>query len=194
MLSLPAALVLTQVCAAQVEPSTLLAIVAVESGFDPWAIGVNGPKAVALRPGSREAAVATAQGLIAAGRNIDLGLGQINHRNLARLGLTVEDAFEPCRNLAAASKVLGAGGNRNGPTGPAALSRYNTGDAQRGLRNGYVDRVTHAAAQLAPRLSQLSAATSGPQARPPAANPPAGPPRPDFVIYPAPFTGPGANP
>src|SRR5690606_8108839 len=109
------------------------------------------------RPRTVAAAVQTAQGLVAAGHDVDLGLGQINVRNLARLGLTLETVFEPCRNLAAAAAVLRDGYARgralHGPGQAAlrvALSVYNTGDPQRGFANGYVARVVAHAAPPAP--------------------------------------------
>lgn len=156
-LDLAAALALAASCAPQVEPLTLLAVAKVESGFDSLAIGVNGPGAGSRKPGDRASAIREAKALIAAGRNIDLGLGQINVRNLHRLGLSVADAFDPCRNLKAAAQVLSEG-FRASPGAPQAalrttLSLYNTGDRTRGLRNGYVAKVVEAAAQLAPAMS-----------------------------------------
>jgi hypothetical protein len=71
---------------------------------------------------------------------------QINSANLARLGLTLESAFDPCKSVAAGAAVL-AGGYAGGATHEGqqsalrvAISKYNTGDAQRGLANGYVQR------------------------------------------------------
>lgn len=136
-------------CAPGVAPSTLLAVARAESALDPFAIGVNGPRLRVGRARSAAEAVAMARGLLQAGRDIDLGLAQINVRNLSRLGLSLEAAFDPCRNLAAGARVLREGyergAARHGPGQPAlrvALSYYNTGHAQRGLANGYVARVT----------------------------------------------------
>jgi type IV secretion system protein VirB1 len=148
-------LTLAPVCAPAVSPTTLLAIAKVESGLDPWAIGVNGSPVIKVRPTSAAEATQRAAALIAAGRDIDLGLTQINVRNLGRLGLTIADAFDPCRNLAASAVVLQTGYAAARATGAAAqpalrqaLSRYNTGDQARGFRNGYVTRVLAAAANL----------------------------------------------
>src|SRR5258708_3155569 len=140
-------LALAPVCAPGVAPATLLAIARVESGLDPLAIGVNGAPHARLHAQSTADAVRRADALIASGRDIDLGLGQINVRSLARLGLTVSDAFDPCRSLAASATVLESGYQSVRATGAAAqlalrtaLSRYNTGDPLRGFRNGYVAR------------------------------------------------------
>ncbi|TAJ71716.1 MAG: conjugal transfer protein [Phenylobacterium sp.] len=157
-------------CAPGVAPATLLAVARAESRLDPLAIGVNGPpvrRPAAATPGE---AAAAARALAAAGRDIDLGLAQINIRNLARLNLSIEAAFDPCRNLAAAAQILREGyarGRARHGAGQAALrvalSVYNTGDAARGFANGYVARVLAQAGGPAP-----PAATPGPAAPPPA--------------------------
>lgn len=155
MLDLAAVLSLAQACAPSVAPQTLAAVAYVESRFDPLAIGVNRGPRPARRPRDRAEAARVAQSLLARGANLDLGLAQINSDNLAWLGLSVADAFDPCRNLAASATVLRAG-YRPTSSEPAhrqaalrvALSRYNTGHPERGFRNGYVARVEAAAARL----------------------------------------------
>lgn len=155
MLDLAFVLALSQSCAPSVAPQTLAAIAHVESRFDPLAIGVNSNGARPARARNATEAATTARRLLSGGANLDLGLAQINSDNLSWLGLTVEDTFDPCLNLRAAATVLRAGYRPVGET-PAhrqsalrvALSRYNTGDAQRGFRNGYVARVEQAAVDL----------------------------------------------
>lgn len=143
-------------CAPHVAPATLLAVARAESGLDPLAIGVNGPRGRRPSVTSPAEAAAAAKALVAAGRDIDLGLGQINVRNLPRLGLSIEAAFDPCRNLAAAAQVLSEGYERglarHGPGQAAlrvALSVYNTGHLERGFANGYVARVLAKAGAVA---------------------------------------------
>lgn len=136
-------------CAPDVAPSTMAAIVSVESRGNPYAIGVNRGRQV-RQPTSTAEAVAVAKRLLARGANIDLGLGQINSSNLKWLGLSVEAAFDPCSNLAAAARVLTGNYRRAAALGiqwplGAALSAYNTGSMQRGYRNGYVAKVYRAA-------------------------------------------------
>ena len=173
-----AVLALALRCAPGVAAETLLAVAQAESGLNPNAIGVNHAAAQSRPPQPRPApsrpeAVAVARRLLAAGGNLDLGLAQINSANLARLGLTLEDAFDPCRNLAAAGQVLTEdyGAARATTAAPqaalrAALSLYNTGDPVRGFRNGYVARVVAAAAGLpAPPLRRALQPNA---ARPPA--------------------------
>ncbi len=164
-------LALAAACAPQVAPQTLLAVAQVESGLDPLAIGVNGPGGRAPRPRTRWEAIVQATGLIAAGGNIDLGLAQINSRNLGWLGLSLADAFDPCRSLAASAQVLANGYRRAAP--PAgreqaglriALSYYNTGHPTRGVANGYVARVTAAAGRAAAQAPRQIAVAEPPPA------------------------------
>ena len=160
---------LAQQCAPAIAPVTMLAVAKAESGFDPWVVAVNGASPKAYHPASPAAAEALAKTLLAKGENLDLGLGQINSRNLEGLGLSVAGAFDPCRNLAASAQLIQSAyaGARSAATDDqsalrAALSRYNTGDDRRGLRNGYVARVTRAAETLVPALTTGSFLTTGP--------------------------------
>lgn len=158
-LSLPEMLMLAARCAPSVAPGTLLPVASVESGFDPLAIGVNGPRRITLHPRNPSEATSTAAALIAAGRSVDLGLAQINSANLPALGLTPTTVFDPCRNLGGASQILRGAYQQSQRTvageQPAlrtALSYYNTGDPNRGFGNGYVARVARAAARIVPAI------------------------------------------
>src|ERR1700712_4361869 len=92
-------------CASAVHPQTTAALARVESGFNPYAIGVVRGSLV-RQPRNLGEAVATATALDALGRNFSVGLGQVNRYNLARHGLTYQSAFEPCQNLQAAAAIL----------------------------------------------------------------------------------------
>ena len=127
-------------CAPMVAPITMKAIVLEESRGHPYAIH-DGKRRRALFPETREQAVATARELLAAGHRIDAGLAQINSENWEWLGLSPETVFDPCTNLAAGERVLVDAYARAPFTVDAAISRYNSGDAERGIRNGYVSRV-----------------------------------------------------
>lgn len=150
-LNAAAVLALAASCAPDVAPATLLAIARVESALNPLAIGVNGAGPRPRPAHDRAEAIRTAEALLARRVDLDLGLAQINTRNLDRLGLTVSEAFEPCANLRAAGDVLKAGyRGTSADTHPQArlriaLSVYNTGHPLRGFRNGYVAKVTAAA-------------------------------------------------
>lgn len=166
-LSLTAAIALAAHCAPTVAPETLLSVVQVESRFEPLAIGVNGLPRVTLAPTSIEDAIIRAGELIAAGRSLDLGLAQINSKNLSWLNLSLREVFEPCTNLRAAARVLEAGYARSNPEGVGqqaalrtTLSYYNTGHRSRGLGNGYVGKVEAAAGRIVPALGSGNAGAS----------------------------------
>lgn len=142
---IPAALL---ACAAHVAPSTVAAIIRVESGGDPLALNVNGlPAGRQPHPVNRKAAVAQAERFIEAGYSVDLGLMQVNSRNLLALGQTVASMLDPCTNVRSGATILGAdyaeAAQRFGKGQhalQAALSAYNTGTFWRGFENGYVAR------------------------------------------------------
>lgn len=159
VLTLPEVAALADRCAPQVAVETLVSIATVESGLAPLAIGVNGAPVVRVSAATAGEAATKAQALIDQGRSVDLGLAQINSRNLPRLGLSVVEAFDPCRNLEAAQTILVEDFGRSSGPGTevqtalrASLSRYNTGDPERGLSNGYVARVVRAAVKIVPSL------------------------------------------
>lgn len=138
---------LVLVCAPFVSNNTMLAVIQQESQGNPWAIGVNGGQRY-QKANNYAVAVAESKRLIASGANIDMGLMQINSRTMVNLGLTVEQAFDPCTNVYAGGVVL----TRNYVQAAksygddqaalrAALSAYNTGNFQKGLKNGYVSNV-----------------------------------------------------
>ena len=161
ILDIATVVALAHQCAPSVAAETLVSVVHTESHFNPYAIGINAKGVAAPDPASRASAAAAARTLIARGYNIDLGLGQINSANLKWLGLSVEDAFDPCRNLAAAARVLS--GNylsvvRSSPSTEAAIatavSMYNTGSRSRGFGNGYVGRVYASSTVVVPAIRQ----------------------------------------
>ena len=133
-------------CAPTIAPETVLAIIQTESTGDPFALNVNGGQQPTRQSNAADAA-ATARRFVAAGYSVDLGLGQINSRNMRWLGLTWETVFDPCTNVAALARVLttnynAAKAGRDPQTAlRIALSMYNTGSQTRGFRNGYVARV-----------------------------------------------------
>ena len=127
-------------CAPMVAPTTMKAIVLEESRGHPYAIHDGGTHR-AIFPKTRAEAVATARRLIAGGSRIDAGLAQINSANWDWLGLDAESVFDPCTNLRSGERVLLGAYTKAPFTLDAAISRYNTGHASRGVGNGYVGRV-----------------------------------------------------
>lgn len=136
-------------CAPNVGPTTLMAIIKTESGGNPYAINDNTIR-VTKQPKSYQEAVQVATDRINRGHSVDMGLAQINSKNLKWLGLTVSQVFDPCTNLKASAKVLESGYERAAKQyGPgqqallASLSAYNTGSLVRGFSNGYVQKVVN---------------------------------------------------
>jgi len=132
-------------CALNVSPVTLEAIARVESGGNVIALNVNRLQGPQPHPASVADAVRIAEGYIARGFSVDVGLMQVNNRNLPALGYTLEQALDPCTNIAAGGRILTANyadaARRLGEGQPAlqaALSAYNTGNFSAGFRNGYV--------------------------------------------------------
>ena len=169
ILKLASVVALAQQCAPSVAPETLISVVHAESKFDALAIGVNASGIRPEIPATPAAAARIARSLLAKGYNIDLGLGQINSANLRWLGLTVEDTFDPCRNLAAAARVLSSNfldaARTQGSAERAiavALSMYNTGSQARGFGNGYVARVYASSAVIIPAIRRLAPIGAGP--------------------------------
>jgi type IV secretion system protein VirB1 len=143
---------IAQHCAPSIGVSTIAAIVRTESGFNPLAIGVNVKKNEVrpkfAKPQTAADAITTAKWLLANGYNIDMGLGQINSANLHRLGVSVDDMFNPCANITAAGTILKGNyqsaslvASNDNAALYAAISAYNTGDFSKGFKNGYVKTV-----------------------------------------------------
>ena len=145
-------------CAPTVHPETMSAVLSTESRGHQFAIADAGPvnlpwaqRKSMVRSyylGSQEEAIAKAQSLIADGHTVSMGLAQVNDRNLTRLGLSLQTIFDPCTNIKAGGKIMtdfyeravtkfGAGERAL----RAAISAYNSGDWNRGDRDGYVDMV-----------------------------------------------------
>jgi type IV secretion system protein VirB1 len=139
---------LADTCSPAVHPVTASALVAVESGFNPNAIGVvNG--ALDRQPRNRAEAITTAKALDAGGWSYSVGLAQINSRNFAQLNLSASSAFDPCANLRAMQLVLSDCLERAEGSPQTALRRalscYYSGNSESGFHTGYVARVVASA-------------------------------------------------
>ncbi|WP_206951725.1 lytic transglycosylase domain-containing protein [Trinickia acidisoli] len=134
-------------CAPHVDAHTLAALVSVESGYNPYAIGVVGAHLV-RQPVSLEEALATVDNLTRLGYNFSLGLGQVNRYNLTRFGETTTSIFDPCANLRVAGSILTECFARAVRIEAdeqyalrKALSCYYSGNFSTGFTAGYVERV-----------------------------------------------------
>lgn len=130
-------------------PETIDAVIRVESGGNPLALNVNGlPRSLRIpKPSNLDEAAQIAEAFIEAGYTVDMGLMQINSRNLGPLGLSVRSVLEPHINVRAGCSILAGNYDRAverfGPGQQAllaALSAYNTGNFADGFRNGYIRR------------------------------------------------------
>ncbi|WP_321874482.1 lytic transglycosylase domain-containing protein [Burkholderia ubonensis] len=152
---------IAQTCSQDVHPTTMRAIMSVESAGNPFAIGVVGGKLV-RQPANKAEAVATAKALEKAGYNFSVGTSQVNRYNLNRYGLDYDKAFDLCANVKAGSSILrecyeraarqfGAGQNAL----RASFSCYYSGNFSTGFKPdfagqpSYVQKVVNHSAPVA---------------------------------------------
>jgi type IV secretion system protein VirB1 len=138
-------------CAPIVHPVTMAAIVMHESAGNPFAIH-NNTSGRSYRPTSIANAVGLADEMIARGDSVDLGLAQINNKNLARLGLTTQSVFDPCKNLAGSQIILLDGWQKSGGDLRKTLSAYNTGKLDGATGERYADAVYQQAGVVIPAI------------------------------------------
>lgn len=130
--------------------SIITAIVKVESGGNPWAININSKNGVKLvyQAKTLEQAQAWVRWFAQNGYNIDIGLAQINIKNINKYKLDPTTFLEPCTNLAMAGKILKSNYDNASKSSSTsddaikkAISAYNTGNFRYGFANGYVGKV-----------------------------------------------------
>lgn len=95
---------LAQQCAPHVEKQVMAGITRVESGFNPYAIGVVG--GAIKQPRNLSEARQAVQKLERQGKNYSVGLSQVNKINFRTYGLTLNNMFDPCTNLRAGSSIF----------------------------------------------------------------------------------------
>lgn len=154
---------LIMLCAPQIHPTTMRAIIQVESAGNPFAVSINYPDALAAagielprlgeQPRSAGVALQVAANLAASGLQTSVGLAQINVAHLRRFGLNIVQLFNPCTNLRVAQQLLiecdQLQGSLHRPVGRATrlqrtLSCYNSGNFVTGVDNGYVAAIRQA--------------------------------------------------
>jgi type IV secretion system protein VirB1 len=136
-------------CAPQVAKNTMLAIIITESKGNYLAIGLNHGYKLKYQPKSLTQAKAWIKYLAHHHYNVDIGLAQVNIKNVYKYGYSPEDMLDPCKNLKLASKILYENYHRayaktSGDKHMAvlqAISAYNTGNYKHGFSNGYVQKV-----------------------------------------------------
>lgn len=149
-------------CAPTVHVDTMRRIVQVESGFNPYAIGVVGAR-LQRQPRSSAEALATIQWLDANGYNYSVGLVQVNRSNFRAHGLTPATALMACPNLRAGGAILTACFRRASKPSVApqtalraAFSCYESGNFRTGFTDGYVLKVLTSGVLPASRTRPLS--------------------------------------
>lgn len=152
-------------CAPMTEPAELAAIVSIESGFDPLAIRINSDKVLIKQPRSKVEAIEIATSLQIDGQDPDLGLGGLSLQSLNQLGLSIADAFDPCKNLAATGQLLSsyyasarAASNEN-PKQMALWKFFGRGDPEPGRITGYDELIAQKQATLRSNLNELTLST-----------------------------------
>jgi len=160
-------------CLPTVPLSTLTAIIRVESGGNPNAMQIDFPRALlkqwhlpkgTLRlqrqPATQREALEWLEYFERRNISVDLGLMQVSTAEAKRRRIPVESLFDACSNLRAGWQILQSAYQLEMKTyGPGqealqhAISRYNTGDTQRGIDNGYLARVMAALRQGPPTIS-----------------------------------------
>lgn len=150
----------------QLEPALSLAIIEQESGGDPIALNVNRFHGERPAPATAHQTIEQAEHFIEAGFSVDVGLMGINSRNFDRLGLSLEQAVQPCANIAAGERILveNLDTARQRYPGHAdrlsvALSLYNTGSPTRGIANGYVAGVLGRRGAIRTRLARTASSS-----------------------------------
>jgi type IV secretion system protein VirB1 len=154
-------------CLPAVSLTTLNAIIRVESGGNPNAMQIDFPRALlkqshlpegTLRlkrqPATQHEALEWLNYFEHHDVFVDLGLMQVSTAEAQRRGLSAESLLDPSFNLRAGGQILDSAYQLEIKTyGPGqdalrhAISRYNTGDTQRGIDNGYLARVMAALKQ-----------------------------------------------
>jgi type IV secretion system protein VirB1 len=126
-----------------VHPDTIAAVVAVESGGHPWAIGT--PHGAYFLRTRAEATRVLARSLRTES-SVDIGLMQINSQWLPKLHVAPEALLDPCTNVRVGAAILAANfvaaarpGRSLLATLIAALSAFNSGSETAGV--SYAARV-----------------------------------------------------
>lgn len=130
-------------CGPWVHPDTIAAVVAVESGGHPLAIGT--PHG-AIFPRTREQAVRELKLALRTESSVDIGLMQINSQGLPKLRVRADALLDPCVNVRVGTAILArnfVAASRPGRTHlqalVAALSMFNSGSES--AARDYASRV-----------------------------------------------------
>lgn len=145
MLALP---YLIQHCVPNIAQASMLAIVQVESKGNPLALNLNKGYRLQFQPQSKVQAQKWIEYLDKHNYNFDIGLAQVNIKNVNKYGHKATELLDPCTNLKIGSSILIKsytsalpGSKSPDEAWQKAISAYNTGNFHSGFTNGYVGRV-----------------------------------------------------
>lgn len=134
-------------CAPHVAVGTLRALAAVESSFNPYAIGVVNGR-LERQPRNLLEGISTAKQLQEKKMRFSAGLIQINAENWSAYGLNHERVFDPCANMKAAQGILTSCYARATKVSDEpqialrkAISCYYSNNFVTGFNHGYVQKV-----------------------------------------------------
>ncbi|WP_074381497.1 lytic transglycosylase domain-containing protein [Bartonella doshiae] len=158
-MTIPDFMMLAAACAPAIHPTTLSAIIMQESQGHVYAIGINGNHKLSHQPSTLSEAITIAEKLKHDGHNFDIGLGQINVKNLEWLDMSLFDLFDPCKNLKALQIILTHCYERTRmkysseqTALQAALSCYSMRDFKNNFTKFYMQKITSYAAVQIPAL------------------------------------------
>ncbi|WNL48574.1 transglycosylase SLT domain-containing protein (plasmid) [Dyella sp. BiH032] len=128
-------------CGPWVHAETTAAVIAQESGGNPFAIGTPGGPIYA---NSVEEAQALLFNAMRRYKSVDIGIMQINSRWLAKLPIQPVELFDPCTNIKIGTSILAANFESAVPNSKTplealirALSAYNSGSQTAALGYAY---------------------------------------------------------
>lgn len=150
-------------CSPQVSPVTMQAIIRTESGGNPNAIGLNKGFKLKYPASSKNQATAWVNYLEKHQYNFDVGIAQVNIKNIHKYGYKAADALDPCINLKMAGDILlknyqsaKSQSQNSSEALSKAISAYNTGNFSSGFNNGYVKKVYAAAGNSSDSIPPLT--------------------------------------
>ena len=145
MIALP---VLIHQCVPHMVQTSMQSIVQIESKGNPFALNLNNGYKLQYQPKSETQAKKWIKALEKNGYNFDIGLAQVNIKNVHKYGYNAADLLDPCLNLKLGSSILIndyhnalSVSKSHSEALQKAISAYNTGNFHSGFNNGYVHRV-----------------------------------------------------
>lgn len=138
-------------CSPNVAIDTMLAIIKTESNYNPLAININNKgQRLLYQAKNIDQATKWVNYLENNNYNFDVGIAQVNIKNIHKYGYHARNMLDPCLNLQVAAHILQknytAAKQKSTNTQDAlykAISAYNTGNFRSGFSNGYVKKVVY---------------------------------------------------